>query len=188
MPDWLSAAEKLGLAINAAKFGCAASAAQAFWFDDKAASAAGRLASASNARGFAIIAEKACGFAIICWAEAALRRPAVAAAAASDCASNACNALAAPASCAALADLPKADALFPIAAISLELSICALLARLPKASALLLSDEKTRGSAASARIAALSLAKRAKAAAFLAMCAFAAALDAAFAKPLGLLA
>ena len=30
-PAWLSAAEKLGLAISAAMFGCAASAASAFW-------------------------------------------------------------------------------------------------------------------------------------------------------------
>ena len=39
-PAWLSAAEKLGLAISAARFGCAASAAKAFWLAARVASAA----------------------------------------------------------------------------------------------------------------------------------------------------
>ena len=55
----MSAAEKLGLAISAARLGCAAKAAHAFWFDDSAASAAEFWLAAANACGLAIIAEKA---------------------------------------------------------------------------------------------------------------------------------
>ena len=80
----MSAAEKLGLAISAARFGCAAIAAQAFWFDDKVAIAAAFWLTALNADGLASIAVKAAGFASAACDAAALNFPAAAADAAND--------------------------------------------------------------------------------------------------------
>lgn len=157
-PDWLSAAEKLGLAISAAMLGCAASAAHAFWFDDNAASAAECLLTAANADGLAIIAAEACGLARTACIAEALILPAAAAEAASELAWKACNAFDALASCAELAMLEKAEALRPIAESACGFSMCALLARLAKAAELALIAENTRGSALSAFIAMPSLA------------------------------
>ena len=91
-PAWFSAAEKLGFAISAARFGCAAKAANAFWFDESVARAADWLLTAAKADGLAAIAEKACGLASIAWDAAALSLPAAEAVATSDWAFRACRA------------------------------------------------------------------------------------------------
>src|SRR5438132_8639131 len=83
-PAWLSAADKLGLAISADILGCAASAAHAFWLDDSAESAAELWLTAANACGLAIIAANACGLASTACDAAALSFPAAAAEATSD--------------------------------------------------------------------------------------------------------
>ena len=98
IPDWPSAAEKLGLAINAAMFGCAASAAQAFWFDASADIAAVWWLIAANACGLPIIADVACGLPKTACIADALILPAAAAEAASELALYACKACDQPAS------------------------------------------------------------------------------------------
>ncbi len=65
-------------------FGCAASAAHAFWFDDSDASAAECPLSAAKALGLAIIAADACEFAMTAFIAEALILPATAADAASE--------------------------------------------------------------------------------------------------------
>src|SRR3954462_9677927 len=110
-------------------FGCAEMAAQAFWFDDKAASAALLWLAAANACGLAIIAAKACGLASAACDALALSRPDAAAEAGSEWASSACSAFDAALICAALVAMwVKAEALLPIAATSCGFIMWALLA------------------------------------------------------------
>ena len=107
----MSAAEKLGFAINAAMLGCAASDAKAFWFDASVAIAADWWLIEAKACGFTIIAEAACGLPITACITPALILPAAAAEAASELALNACRACDAELSWAAFAAFPKAEAL-----------------------------------------------------------------------------
>ena len=65
-------------------FGCAASAAHAFWFDDNDASAAACWLTAAKALGLAIIAADACGLAMTAFIAEELILPATAADAASE--------------------------------------------------------------------------------------------------------
>ena len=114
----MRAAEKLGFAIKAAIFGCAASAANAFWFDASADIAADCWLIEAKACGLTIIADAACGLPMTACIAEALILPAAAAEAASELALNACSACDAELSWAAFAALPNAEALWPIADIA----------------------------------------------------------------------
>src|SRR5437660_21816 len=90
-PAWLSAAEELGCATSAPRFGCADSAAKAFWFAASVASAAAFWLMPAKADGFADIAAKACELARTACDTPAFQPPAPAAEATSEWASSDCS-------------------------------------------------------------------------------------------------